>query len=350
MKKIVKKEWCELLPLWNDLYDNNINTTPFQSYEFLTFTGKGKPFRKDLFRLFGLKELNLVLYVNNEVVAIAPLLIKSNRKKTKVYFRGHFTTANQLDFIYKNWRYEDFEFLMNGIRSMLSNASFVLDRVSEKTVTCIYLKEYMSSKQIKEHECFSIPIPESYDEWHKSLRKSVRRNLTTHNNRIIKDQINCSTDFFCGQTIDNKTCKKMMGVYADRFIVKNSFYFGPFTKVIKGLLTIFLLRDKVTQWLSRVDKNFHVIVYMDKEIAALGSGVICKDKRIILSRLAIFTKYSKYGPGGILISSAIKYLIEQNKCGDFDIDELDLSQEGDGGNSYKIKYGGLVHHNYTFID
>ncbi|MGI5919922.1 MAG: hypothetical protein ACOX8N_09825, partial [Christensenellales bacterium] len=79
MREVVAKRWDELPAIWHGLYDRNNAATTFQSYEFLTFTGRGKPQRKDLFRLIGVREWNLVLYRDGEAVAIAPLLVKKKR-------------------------------------------------------------------------------------------------------------------------------------------------------------------------------------------------------------------------------------------------------------------------------
>ena len=351
MRNVVEKKWCELSVLWDEFYDNNVYATPFQSYAFLTVTGKGKPQRKDLLRLLSLKEMNLVLYVNDEITAIAPLLIKRKHKKHIVYFRGQFTTANHLDFLYKpGWSYEDCKFLMDSIRSSLGDVSFMLERVSEKSVTSQYLKEYFAAGRIEKQVCVSVPVPQNYDDWHKSLNKSVRRNMVTHKNRLERDLIDWSTVFYCGDIIGDAISKKMMLVYADRFLVKNHFHFGPLKKLIKRILLIILLRDKVTQYLNNSKNNFHAIVYMNREIAAFTSGLICNDKRVILSRLAISTKYAKYGPGGILLSAVMQYVIEQNEKGQVEIDELDLSAGGQGGMSYKYAYGGKEHLNFAFMD
>ena len=296
MKQVVEKKWDELLPVWNELYHKNNTATPFQSYEFLTLTKKGKPYRKDLFRLVGLKEWNLVLYKDGCAIAIAPLLVKKERNRHVVYLRGHFTAANQLDFIYGDWSHEDFRFLMDYIVDTLGDASFFLDRVSEKTVTCGYLKEYFAEKKIEEQECFAISTDQSHDDWLKSLSKSVRRNLKTHYNRLQRDNLEWSIRVFTGQKLDGRLSKQMMGVYADRFIVKNSLNFGPLKKPVVKMLQMFLLRDKITRWLSSSEDNFHIVLYISGDVAAFSSGIICSDKRIIMARLAILTKYARYGP------------------------------------------------------
>lgn len=348
MREIVEKSWDELSPVWHALYDHSATATPFQSYEFLAFTGKGKPYRKDMFRLFGIKEWNLVLYQDGKAVAIAPLLVKKSHQKHMVYLRGQFTTANQLDFIYEDWSYDDFRFLMDYIKEKLANASFSLERISERTVTCRYLKEYFSSGEIVENECFSIPIAASYEAWLKSLSKSARHNLSTHYNRLKRDEKEWFVCFCRGSEVDQCLCKKLMWVYADRFIIKNKFKFGSFTKLVTYVLRRYLMKDQMTRWMNSRAENVHAVLYIGSEVAAFSSGVICRDKRILLSRLAIFTKYGKYSPGGILISSMIKHIIEQNESGAMDIAELDLSQGGGGGMSYKQAYGGKIHYCYEF--
>lgn len=351
MREVVAKEWEELLPIWNDLYDRNQTNTPFQSYDFLTFTGRGKPYRKDLFRLLGLREWNLVLYRDGEPVAIAPLLLKKKRGSFMVYFRGHFTVADQLDFIYADWSYDDFMFLMDYITEQLGRASFFLDRVSEKTVTCQYLKQYFANKKIEEHECFAIPVPKDYDEWRRSLSRSMRQNLSTHRNRMKRDNVDCSFRFICGEKLDRSLCRRMMWVYADRFLVKNGFRCGPFRVLVIRALQAFLLRDQMTRWMNRAGGNFHAVLNINGEVAAFASGLICRDKRLLISRLAILTKYARYSPGHTLISATMRYVIEQNRTGALDIKQLDLSQGGSqNGMAYKQALGGKVHRNYLFYD
>ena len=350
MKEIKNKEWSELASIWNVLIDGNPIATPFQSYKYLTFTGKGKPLRNDLFRTLGLQELNLVLYVDHTPIAIAPMLFKKQKGKTTVYFRGHFTVANHLDFIYANLSYDDFVFLMDSIRSLLGDVAFFLDRVYCQSPTSEYLKRYLPSALMQEHECFAVPVPKTYDDWYQSLTKSRREKIRQSNNRIANDHAQCSVSYFAGEKIKAATYREIISVYADRFLVKNHYIFGSFNHLAKKVLQVFLLKDKMTQWLNNANNSFHVVVYINHEVAAFSSGLISKDKRILGCRFAIYTKYKRYTPGAILISSTIGYLVEQKAAGKLDIAQLDMGQGGDGGMTYKSTYGGEVYSNYTFIE
>lgn len=299
----------------------------------------------------GVKELNLALYKNNQVIAKAPLLIKKKYKKQLVYLRGHFTAACTLDFIYKqDLCYDDFKFLLDSIRSLLGNVSFLFDRVAERTLTYEYLKKYFALGRVEKEECVSIPLPQSYDDWLKSLHRSTRSNVTLYRNRLERHHVNWFVDFCCRDVIDNDTAEKMMEVYVDRFLVKNNFHFGPLRKLVVKILLAILLRDKVTNFLNHSKNSFHAVLYMNNEIAAFTSGVICKDKRILFCRLSIATKYAKYGPGGVILSSMIQYVIEQNQNGNLDIDQLDLSAGVHGGMAYKLAFGGKEYYRYHFMD
>lgn len=350
MRKVYEKKWSELSAIWREFYEKNITATPFQSYEYLTFTKKGKPYRKELLRLVGVRQWNLLLCDNGRPVAIAPLLIKKRRGRYMVVLRGHFTVANQLDFIYESWSYDDFKFLMDYIQNKLDDVSFLLDRISEKTATCGYLKRYFADKNIAEEECFSIPITDSYEEWLKSLSRSARGNLSTYYNRMERENLAWSVDIYCSQRIGNALCGKLMRVYARRFLIKNNFRFGVLEGVVTRLLQAVLMRDRMTRWMNREDGNFHAVLNIGKDVAAFASGLICRDKRIIVSRLSICTEYSRFGPGGVLISSIIRHIIAQNASGAMNIKELDLSQGGQGGMSYKQTYGGQAHYCFVFYD
>ena len=350
MRKIVKKEWSELPSIWQPLFDGNPLATPFQSYEFLTFTGKGKPIRNDWFRTVGLQELNLVLYSDNNPIAIAPMLYKTKNGKSKVYFRGHFAAAAHLDLIYASLSYDDFVYLMDGIRTILGEVSFFLDRVYSKSPTSEYLKTYLSTAEIQEHECFSIPTPDTYDDWRKGLSKSRRATLKLCKNRIAKDHVECTVSCFVGEKMDDATLKEMMSVYADRFLARNHYIFGSFNHLSKKALQVYLMEDKLTRWINNADNNFHVVVYMNHKIAAFASGLIGKDKRMLGCRLAIYTKFKRYSPGTVLISSAMQYLADRKAAGKHDIEEFDMGQGGHDGMIYKQKHGGKVYYNYTFIE
>jgi hypothetical protein len=71
---------------------------------------------------------------------------------------------------------------------------------------------------------------------------------------------------------------------------------------------------------------------------------------VLIARLAINTKYARYSPGGILISSTLNFIIEQNKLRNLDICILDLAQSDHKDRTYKIAYGGEQYYHYNFFE
>ena len=349
MKTIVERKWLDLPVIWDELFDTNDSATPYQSFEFQSFTGKGKPQRQNLFRLLGVREFNLVLYNHDRPVAIAPLLVKKRRDGYIVYMRGHFTTADHLDFIHNGWSYDDMQFLLDYVKKQLGNVTFHFDRIPEHFLTCGYLTRYFANAKIEKNECYAIPIFNHYDEWLGGLSKSVRQNLRTAENRLHRDHVDSSVRFIIGAPVDRAVYREMLSVYADRFLVKNRFNFGLFRGMVKKLLSYYLAQDKMSKWLQKADNNFHAILYLNSEIAAFASGLVFRDGRLLTSRLNILSKYARYSPGGLLISAIIRHVIALNTSGETAIGKMDLSQEGAKQNSYKISYGGELYYNYTFF-
>jgi hypothetical protein len=140
----------------------------------------------------------------------------------------------------------------------------------------------------------------------------------------------------------------MLSVYADRFLVKNRFRFGPLHSAVKVLLLTILINDRISQWLRQAENNFHAILYINGRVAAFASGLVHKNGRLVVDRLNMLTPYARYSPGGLLISTMIRHITELNASRRVPINQMDLSQEGRKENSYKISYGGQLYYNYTF--
>jgi hypothetical protein len=241
--------------------------------------------------------------------------------------RGHFTTADHLDFIHNGWSYDDMRFLLDFIKSKLGKVTFHFDRIPERFMTCGYLHRYFADAKVEKSECYAIPIPDRYEEWLSGLSKSVRQNLRTAANRLHRDHVDSSMQFVIGAPVEKAVYSEMLSVYADRFLVKNRFNFGVFRGVVKKILSGYLALDKMSKWLQNAHNNFHAILLLNGEIAAFSSGLVFKDGRLLTSRLNILSKYAKYSPGGLLISAIIQHVTELNISGETAINKMDLSPE-----------------------
>jgi hypothetical protein len=349
MRETVEKQWRELENIWQELYSGNTQVSPFQSYEYLDFTGKGKPYFKDPFRLAGVREFNLVLYRDEKAIAIAPMLVKRKKDRTQIFFRGHFTRAGRLDFVYREgFGYEDFKCMMDGIISRIQNPSFFLDRVFEGSPTSAYMQKYFPDLKTETKTSYAIPIPQNHEEWRKNLRKSARNNINNYIHRMERDQTETEMKFYCEQPMDEAVSNEMLGVYAHRYLVKNNCCLGLMRRPVIRLLVHCLKKDRLTQWLSMAPNNYHAILYINHEIAAFTCGLISNGRQIALVRLAINTKFARYGPGCLLLSDVVKHATEKNQNDSWNIQEINLGIGGDNGMEYKQSYGGQPCCSYTF--
>ena len=351
MREIAAKKWHELKTDWQRLYDANAAASPFQSYEFLSLTGKGSLFYREPFRLAGLKELNLVLYKDSKPVAAAALLHKRIKGRHICFLRGHFTAANYLDIIYtRDFDYTDFQALMDEAKKRLDNVEFQFDRVRDDSATCRYLTKYFADGHIDRCECACISLEQSYDGWLQSLHKSSRQSLNNRRNRLLTDRADWSSDIRRGCDVDKSTYKKAMRVCAERYMTKKAFRFGPLSGLAKSALTVLLHRDKLSQWASQSADSLVALLRINGEIAAFASMVVCQDKRVSGIRFAISAHFARYSPGGFLLSELVRYLIEARQKGELDADQLDMGQGVSGGASYKYAYGGETCYLYFFSD
>ena len=341
MRKIATKKWSELKTDWQRLQDVNAAASPFQSYEFLSRTGKGNLFYTEPFRLVGLKELNLVLYEDGEPIAVAALLHKKTKGRHLCYLRGHFTAASYLDIMHKpGSSYADFQALMDEAKKQLGSVAFQFDRIRDDTVTSRYMSAYFASGETNRHECARISLEQSYDSWLQSLHKSTRQSLNNRRNRLLTDRADWSADIRRGCDVDKSTYKKAMRVCAERYMTKKAFRFGPLSGLAKKALAALLLRENVSQWVAQSADSLVALLRINGEIAAFASMVVCRDKRVTGIRFAISARYARYSPGGLLLSELVRYLIEARQKGELNADQLDMGQGVSGGASYKYAYGG----------
>ena len=111
-----------------------------------------------------------------------------------------------------------------------------------------------------------------------------------------------------------------------------------------------LLRDKLSQWVAQSEDGIVALLRINGSIAAFASMIICKDRRLSGVRFAIDFRFSRYAPGGLLLSELVRYLIEARQKGELDADQLDMGQGVSGGSSYKYAYGGETRNLYFFSD
>lgn len=336
--RVEQKSWKELKALIESIYSRNSQLTPYQSWEYLTSTGKGFTARHPL-NMVGIKEKNFVLYVDGTPKAIAPLLVKNKNSKREVFLRGHFTGAGNLDFVFLNdFTFEKFELFVREINKSLGCPVWMIDRISEKSITYSYWKnisEIYKGKATKEI-CVEIPCDVTYDDWYKNLSKSTKQNIRTSYNRLKTDGKNVRYKAFFNQRIPSNLFKDIMVVASKRAIE----YDGRNQKWLWRLYYPLKCIDPVIKYLRRNENCFFSAVWIDGFLAASLIGIPSNDGRMIIPRLSYSSDFQRYSPGGILVNETMKELCTLSKYNSFDLSR--------GEEKYKYTYGGIEHYIWDF--
>jgi hypothetical protein len=346
MRNVLQKKWTELERVWKTLYENNPHATAFQSYEFLSKTKKGTPSAMHPFELRGIRDINFVLYKDDEPAAIAPLLIRRTKDKNYLYLRGRFVQANYLDLLYRHdFSYDDFQYLLNWIEELLGNVVWDFSRITERSPTYQYCLKYFPQGPVRIAPCVSIPVYEGYEQWFESLSGKKRNRLRNTYKRLEEAKLQCSVRFYYGTPVEWTTRLKMMRLLSRHTFRKNNISFGILDGCAKTLLSLVRLFEPFSRMLAGSIMNYNVVVYINRDIAAFSSGLRNDDGRIMNISGVVNSNYLEYRPIGLLLDAAIKDLSDKNKRGEIKMNEFDLCT---GDEQYKYEFGGKTHYNYYF--
>ena len=323
------------------LYKDNPFMSPYQSYDFLSITGKGMTDKQPWLTLF-MRELNAVCRDNNgHVIVVAPMLYQRKSDGCHVWLRGVWTSAGHLDFVYnpEQYSYEIFSEIIDETVKKLGKCFFHFTKIHEKSLTVKHIeRKFHGVYEKRIEECASIVLPETYDAWFSSLKKSAKQNVRTAYNRMNREGLSFEFIFRDNEPMKDEEYKEMIGLYSQRLAQKNSLKERAIIlHILKFLKTI----NPMTKALQNMKNTSCGIIRINKEIAGCFWGVSSNDRRLIIPRLSINNKYGVYCPGGLLIAEAIKKLIEL----DGKYTEFDLSC---GDEPYKYVYGADPHYNYSY--
>lgn len=209
-------KWVELKEIHNSIYCNNKMLTPYQSYEFLRIVGLGKN-DKNPFQTIGYKEQNFVLFdQENKPIAIAPLYSKKINGKYYVIFRGYMTSAGHLDLIYSpQFSYDDYTFLLKEIKKYYREGILQFDRIPDFSLTYKYAR-LEEKYEINSSTMVTIKLPTTYEEWLKSLSKSVRQNLRTAYNHLKTDGKTIKYSFYYKKKPSVEVNKDIIHLFSKR--------------------------------------------------------------------------------------------------------------------------------------
>jgi hypothetical protein len=271
---------------------------------------------------------------------IIPLHIHKEKTQSIAYIWGEKSQAGHLDFIYdEQIQTEAFLAAMKLISSDIGNLKFVLNRVAEQSKLNALVQTSFPTTHysVSKSTCVQIPIVANYNEYLNSLNKQVRQNLRTSFNRLKTDNRSYEVQTYVNQPVPPDILRQLFKMYWKRLSDKKLFI-GHYKKFLPVLLRMRLNPTIVA--LKKLTNVCYSIIYIDKTIAGFTAGFTSRNGKIILPFLNINSTFSRYSPGGILITETIKFLMENH-----DYKYFDLSR---GDEKYKYTWGGIEHFNFNY--
>jgi CelD/BcsL family acetyltransferase involved in cellulose biosynthesis len=321
---------------WRDLYQRNGALTPFQSYDYCSTVGR-------LF-LFSTKHImRNVIYEfkdgEGQTVLIMPLHLRTVGDRTLAYLWGEFSQASYLGCIHsRELSSADFQEAFLKIAQDLGKVTFLFTRVQEKSRLSGLLESAESPWRYSRepNPCVHIPILDNYDQYLASLSRNAQQKLRSCHNRIREAKVKFEVRTRVDQPLPFPLLKRLFDVYWDRLAEKK------INLKLRKFLPYF-----VRMWcnpaiiaLTHSPDTFSSIVYIDDQIAGFCAGFTSQDGHVILPFVAMNSKFSRFSPGGLMISEAIRELIQIKKHRYFDLSR--------GDEQYKTYYGGELHTNFDY--
>ncbi len=329
-KKIVqvRTEWEMLFLLHNTSY--------CQSYNFMSYIERFC--QENVFKkLFWGKLRYIRIKRNNECLLIAPFLLRGQ----KAYLLGEKAPVDYFGFVYANNSIESLEILLRYLKFKyrIKHINFGLLPVSQTRIMDLFYalstEKYHIETSVGQNAALEYSF-KSFDEYFKSLSKSVRQNYRTAINRSKTDGIEFSFEFY--SEIPNSVIKRFLIDHKNRL---NSRYSNGRPKIIETLLSPYRniiygkwRRDQPIYWSMKENKD-HIlcVAYLNKKPAAYFYGLISESlgkRRINFLRACVnVEEFGKYSPGIVLGIELIKHF-----GNNFDIYDFTIGNE-----QYKYQLG-----------
>jgi CelD/BcsL family acetyltransferase involved in cellulose biosynthesis len=286
----------------------------------------------------------IVAEINNNVVGIAPLFIencnalKFFRLKKLCFIGGDLTDYS--DFIIENsdFKEEIFFKLFNHMFFDLSYDLLDFRRINSNSKNFVLWQKYSDEKAInfdisKECPFLNLTLFENYNKYNSNLGKSLKRNLTTRKNKLLKD----------GYTqeiiVKNDITKEDIQIIADINLQRQLF------KVNSGELKRFCYftdskkRAFIEDFFCSDNNDSKLLAYLKLNGIIVSYILALIDKTAIYYwNTAVNTEYLSYAPSKFLINELIKYAFENNK------QKFDFMR---GKSSYKLEWSNDISINYN---
>lgn len=318
------------------IFNENKCLTPFQALPYCQVVEK-------FFKISALHHYDCAIYELKDdlgkTILILPLHIRITGNRTVAYLWGEFSQAGYLDAVYAHdLQADDLHYALSAISAEYPDLTFLFSRVQAQSRLSTLLATCLKSHQysIKERPCVTIPMGTDYEAYLNSLSRHNRHKVHNSFNRLKNDKIKYEVKSFVNQPMPFTTLLRLFNLYWRRVSEKKINI--KFRKVFPYFMRMWFNPTIIA--LYKLPNVYYSILYIEGALAGFCAGFTSSDGKVILPFLAIDTRFSRYSPGGILITSSIKHLHENHQFNYFDLSR--------GDESYKFLYGGVPHTNHDY--
>jgi hypothetical protein len=274
-------------------------------------------------------------------VLIAPIRIQhltwSPALRRGCYFLGHTSSSDYLDFVYRDFRPDALELVLDHLRRRYAVRSCSFDRILADSPSARYLMERRTSR-ITEENAVALTIPQTSQEYHALLSRRFRQNVRTARNRAATDDVGLSVEI--DEVLTDRDHALIGCMRRSRAASRSSRRSGVSTLLGLYRRMLWGRRPVTAEDLTSVGGTWTLAVRnSSSDLIAFAGGLRDERHGVPTLRVNVVTydeRWSRYSPGIVGLYAAVLQTIEDG----LPWRVLDLTR---GEEQYKFDLGGRTH-------
>lgn len=249
--------------------------------------------------------------------------------------------SDYLNAIYSDFSEELMDAAMDYLRINYPSIPLCLSSLKEDCSFYNYLVQRFRINHDITGNCVSVILPQTVEQWQKSLSKSTRQNLRTAINRLDKDDISYTINFD-DALVDKQVCianrvrRSKMKATRDEHVS----WIKQIKRKIKSMCCALpsqggylpIMDDPKAKIMTISTTDGHMMAYFHY-------GYDDVHREIVVISAGVMEAYERYSPGMVLMKAYIEYAIEEKM-----VDIVDFTR---GDEPYKLALGGIRKLNHT---
>jgi len=331
-------DFIKLKDLWQKLETGN-DMTIYQSYDWNLLLYREETVA-DLNKAFSGVHI-VICWEGGTPVCLVPLIINKHSvrignhgREKGIYLLGYKSYSDYLNIIYKDITEDVIIKLLSKIQSFYAGYQMLFTDILANTLFGKVLVDQRIG-DITESIAVEVVRREDLESYNSLLSKSVKQNLRTARNRMLRDGYKYSFEIFTG-TLNEELINDLVGLHLRRMRTKNTDT-TSISKKIESSIDIFLrarkekINNVVRESMKCMKQSFCEVVYLNEKIAGFLYGLHDR-KAIRIMQNCVNDNFRFYSP---MFRGAYDYIV--STYNDNNVEIVDFTR---GNEQYKYNLGG----------